>query len=422
MWKRFLTALVVALGVLELRAAPPASELPAACGAGRQIVYSYNPMFIDYADGCLYQCAGGAWSLVSCPGSGTGAPLNATYITQTLNGTLTAEQALASLATGLLKNTTGTGVLTIAIAGTDYVIPTDLSTNDGTANQAGDPVSWFKLKDIPAGFLDGTDDGGGSFDSTATTNVNWSNDTQASLVHTYKLSGGSTDPTLTANSNGLEMNVPLTVGGCTDNNCGWDLIDNSLECGGGAAGGKTRFCSVLSEPHWQDTGGTVREVLWTAGGSYNFFSCTNGTCAMGSAVVGATELAATAVTPAQYNAAKVTFDADGRATAAQKGTFVDMADTPVNYTGSDGKGLKVSGSAVVFADTITLAPSDFHGIAFWGVATGTSAAFDTGTEVCAANSVGGGATMACVDTYDVGSASSVACGTTHSVKFLAFCK
>lgn len=51
---------------------------------------------------------------------GGGAPTDATYITQTANGTLTNEQALGSLATGLLKNTTTTGVLSIAVAGTDY--------------------------------------------------------------------------------------------------------------------------------------------------------------------------------------------------------------------------------------------------------------------------------------------------------------
>lgn len=54
---------------------------------------------------------------------GGGAPTDATYITQTANGSLSAEQALSSLSTGLVKNTTGTGVLSIASAGTDYVIP-----------------------------------------------------------------------------------------------------------------------------------------------------------------------------------------------------------------------------------------------------------------------------------------------------------
>lgn len=57
------------------------------------------------------------------------APIGATYITQTANGQLSAEQNLAALATGLLKNTTGTGVLSIAAEGADYFIPPFLDTN-----------------------------------------------------------------------------------------------------------------------------------------------------------------------------------------------------------------------------------------------------------------------------------------------------
>lgn len=41
----------------------------------------------------------------------SGAPINATYITQTSDGTLTNEQALGSLATGILASTTATGVV-----------------------------------------------------------------------------------------------------------------------------------------------------------------------------------------------------------------------------------------------------------------------------------------------------------------------
>jgi hypothetical protein len=54
---------------------------------------------------------------------GDAAPVDAKYIVQTANGTLTNEQVLGSLATGLVKNTTTTGVLSIAVAGTDYVAP-----------------------------------------------------------------------------------------------------------------------------------------------------------------------------------------------------------------------------------------------------------------------------------------------------------
>lgn len=58
--------------------------------------------------------------LYNPPASGGGAPTDATYIVQTANGSLSAEQELAALATGILKNTTTTGVLSIAAAGTDY--------------------------------------------------------------------------------------------------------------------------------------------------------------------------------------------------------------------------------------------------------------------------------------------------------------
>lgn len=65
--------------------------------------------------------------------AGAGAPTDATYITQTPNGSLTNEQALSALATGLLKNTTGTGVLTIGVQGTDFYAPggTDVAVTDG---------------------------------------------------------------------------------------------------------------------------------------------------------------------------------------------------------------------------------------------------------------------------------------------------
>jgi hypothetical protein len=70
------------------------------------------------------------------------APANATYIVQTADGTLTNEQALGALATGILKNTTTTGVLSIAAQGTDYYAPggTDVALADGgTGASLADP-------------------------------------------------------------------------------------------------------------------------------------------------------------------------------------------------------------------------------------------------------------------------------------------
>lgn len=60
------------------------------------------------------------WVLV-----GSGIDLSAEpFWTKTASANLSAEFAMSSLATGLVKNTTTTGVPTIALAGTDYVVPT----------------------------------------------------------------------------------------------------------------------------------------------------------------------------------------------------------------------------------------------------------------------------------------------------------
>lgn len=67
---------------------------------------------------------------------GAGAPTNATYITQTANGSLSAEQNLAALSTGILKSTTTTGVVSTAGAGTDYVAPGAI-TSSGLTQATG---------------------------------------------------------------------------------------------------------------------------------------------------------------------------------------------------------------------------------------------------------------------------------------------
>lgn len=73
----------------------------------------------------------------------TGAPIDATYITQTANASLTNEQALSLLGTGILKNTTGTGVLSIAVSGSDYQVP--LTLGDVTASGATTTIGALKV-------------------------------------------------------------------------------------------------------------------------------------------------------------------------------------------------------------------------------------------------------------------------------------
>lgn len=69
--------------------------------------------------------------------SGGGAPFDATYITQTPNVTLTNEQALSLLATGMLKNTTATGILSIGVPTVDFASAAQGALAD-TSLQPGD--------------------------------------------------------------------------------------------------------------------------------------------------------------------------------------------------------------------------------------------------------------------------------------------
>lgn len=88
---------------------------------------------------------GGLWQNLLT--SGTGAPINASYIVRQSDGTLTNETALAGLATGILKNTTGTGDPTIAVQGTDYYAPggTDVAVADGGTGASNAPAARVNL-------------------------------------------------------------------------------------------------------------------------------------------------------------------------------------------------------------------------------------------------------------------------------------
>jgi len=70
-------------------------------------------------------------------GGGGGAPTGASYITSVPNADLTNELALSTLSTGLLKNTTITGVPTIAVAGDDYVDTIASSTDNALVRWNG---------------------------------------------------------------------------------------------------------------------------------------------------------------------------------------------------------------------------------------------------------------------------------------------
>ena len=88
----------------RLRLVGQTSDTVSKANEGQLIYDRTQQCFAISANGGAYQCLATG---------GSAAPTNATYITQTPDATLTNEQALSSLSTGALLNTTGTGVLSI---------------------------------------------------------------------------------------------------------------------------------------------------------------------------------------------------------------------------------------------------------------------------------------------------------------------
>jgi hypothetical protein len=103
---------------------------PATPASGFDIIYSKSGglYYIDPA-GTVSQLATG----------GSAAPTTSKYLLQQADGSLPNAQAMGALATGLVKNTTTTGVQSIATAGTDYTTPT------GTENLSNKTITASSL-------------------------------------------------------------------------------------------------------------------------------------------------------------------------------------------------------------------------------------------------------------------------------------
>ena len=153
-----------------------------------------NVNSISFTNGTVTNDGGGA---VSVTISGTGAPLDATYITQTSNATLTNEQALGALTTGCVGVTTTTGVLNSRVL-------------TGTANQitvtngncAANPTLSIPTNPTLPGTTTGT------FSGNLTGNVTGNADTSTALA---------ADPTdCSAGSATTGINASGTAQGCTN--------------------------------------------------------------------------------------------------------------------------------------------------------------------------------------------------------------
>jgi len=206
-------------------------------------ISTYDTTVVDNTIEAGQFCMGnGVNCITSWPSGGGGAPIDATYITQTSNATLTAEQALSGLATGILKNTTLTGVLTIAVSGTDYTNIgntiesseiTDLTiaaadiANSAITNAKISEMDWIKLQTYPASCTCGANQavqiigdactcinvGGGTIGGSGTANYIplWTGATTQGTSTIYQ-SGSNVGIGTTAPGAKLTVNNPTTAG------------------------------------------------------------------------------------------------------------------------------------------------------------------------------------------------------------------
>lgn len=195
----------------------------------------------------------GAWETL--PAAGGAAPDSATFITQTPDASLSAEQALSALGTGLLKNTTTTGVLSI-FAGSSCTNQFVRSLNaSGAATCASvtpsDASGW-----AASATTDTTDAGNISSGTLANARTTAASANTASAIVARDGSGDFSAGTITATFAGnltgnVTGNVSGTAGSATGNAAtATALAGNGSNCSAGSfargvdAGGAAENCTV----------------------------------------------------------------------------------------------------------------------------------------------------------------------------------
>lgn len=181
------------------------------------VLYYNGTHWVDLGIGSTGQVLTVASGVPSWAGSAAGAPSNATYITQIADAGLSNEFALGSLGTGILKNATTTGVLSIATsgAGNDYVAPGAATTSGLTMTSSRllgrTTASTGAIEELTfSGTLDQIGSTRGSILYRGSSG--WAAATPGTSTYVWTSNGSGADPTWQAAAGGGFTN-PMTTAG-----------------------------------------------------------------------------------------------------------------------------------------------------------------------------------------------------------------
>lgn len=179
---------------------------------------------------------------IASSGGGGGAPTNATYITRSINGTLTAEFSLGTLANGILRNTTTTGVGDLTIDANATAL-SNLTPSNGTLIY-GNGSTWITLGVGTNGQVL-TLAGGIPSWTTGGSGIDYTDDGNVSLFNFFVGSTAGNGVSVTGTENwgvGINALISLTGGG-GNTAAGFHSLENITTGANNTAFGSNAFAN-----------------------------------------------------------------------------------------------------------------------------------------------------------------------------------